>query len=120
MHATANDIDLAAIVAGAVDAVTVTRITRGAATKLLVVNLVEDGIGVEASVLGGKRAETNDYVIVVGFVAEDGFLRVIVDGTRRTREAAESRANSRSPGLAGWWFDKRPQHVTPRVVEVSA
>ena len=39
---------------------------------------------------------------------------------RMTLEAAQTRANSRSPGLAGWWSDKGPQHVTARVVKVSA
>jgi len=120
MNSTTNDIDAAGIVAAAVNDVSVSRIKRGSATKLLVVNLVEDGIGIEASVIGGKRAERNDYVVVVGFIADDGFLRVIVDCTRMTLEAAQSRATSRSPGLAGWWFDKGPQHVTARVVKVSA
>ena len=116
----ATELDLAAIVNDAVNDVIVTRIKQGSATKLLVVNLVEDGIGVEASVIGGKRAERNDYVVVVGFIADDGFLRVIVDCTRMTLEAAQSRANSRSPGLSGWWFDKGPQHVTARVAKASA
>jgi hypothetical protein len=120
MTTTANEIDVAAIVNDAVNDVIVTRIKRGNATKLLVTNLVEDGLGVEASVIGGKRAERNDYVVVVGFVADDGFLRVIVDGTRNTLAAAQARANSRDAMLAGWWWDRQPKHVTTRVVKVSA
>jgi hypothetical protein len=120
MTTTASELDLAAIVNDAVNDVIVTRIKQGSATKLLVVNLVEDGIGVEASVIGGKRAERNDYVVVVGFIADDGFLRVIVDGTRNTLAAAQARADSRDAMLAGWWWDRQPKHVTARVVKVSA
>jgi hypothetical protein len=120
MNATENGIDLAALVNDAVNDVIVTRIKQGNATKLLVVNLIEDGVGVEASVIGGKRAERNDYVVVVGFIADDGFLRVIVDGTRNTLAAAQARANSRDAGLArGWWY-RQPKHITARAVKVSA